>query len=80
MLPFLPNDGSEAVEYPTMCEAVCEYYRSRAAEESLRRRNSAYERAINNARSKIEKKLSIYSEAISGEEENEKNRLYGEHL
>lgn len=77
-LPFRPADGEEYSYYPTVCEAVNAFYSSRAAEESLKRRTSAYERVIKNAQAKLEKKMTIFSEAISGEEENEKLRLYGE--
>ncbi|MBO4563329.1 MAG: NFACT family protein [Clostridia bacterium] len=80
MLPFVPSDGSEIVRYSNMSEAVCAYYLGRSAEESIKRRTSSYEHIIRNAVSKLEKKISMFSEAISGEEENEKLRLYGELL
>ncbi|MCR5808417.1 MAG: NFACT family protein [Clostridiales bacterium] len=80
LLPFIPNDGSEIKRFGTMSEAVCDYYSSRAYEESLKRRTAVFDRAITNAKQKLEKKLSIYSEAITSEEENEKYRLYGELL
>lgn len=79
-LPFLPNDGSSCIECGSMSEAVNRFYSERAAEESMKRRTSSYEHAVKNAISKLERKLSIYSEAISSEEENEKLRLYGELL
>lgn len=77
-LPFKPGAGEAYREYPTMSEAVNDFYASRSAEEALRRRTSSYEHIIRNAQLKLEKKLSIFSEAISGEEENEKLRLFGE--
>ena len=80
MLPFAPADGSAYDRYNTMSEAVCAFYLGRAAEESIKRRTSSYEHVIRNAISKLERKLSIFSAAISGEEENEKLRLYGELL
>ena len=76
-LPFIPKDG-EAVPYATMSEAVNSFYETRAAEESIRRRTSSYEHVIRNAAAKLERKLGIFSEAISSEEENERLRLYGE--
>ena len=79
-LPFLPRDGSSYTECASMSEAVCGFYEKRAAEESIKRRTSSLEHAVRNAISKLERKLSIYSEAISSEEENEKLRLYGELL
>lgn len=77
-LPFLPADDSEYAAFASMSEAVSEFYRSRAVEESIRRRTSSYEHVVKNAISKLEKKLLIFSDAISSEEENEKLRLYGE--
>lgn len=79
-LPFLPGDDSEFTEYGSMSEAVNAYYVSRALEESVKRRTSSYERVIKNAQAKLERKLAIFDEAISGEEENEKLRKYGELL
>lgn len=79
-LPFLPESGTGYKRFSTMSEAVNEFYSSRAAVESIKRRTSAYERCVQNAVSKLEKKLMIFSDAISSEEENEKLRLYGELL
>lgn len=79
-LPFEPKDGSSFRRFPTMNEAVCEFYYGRAALESIKRRTSSYEHVIKNAISKLEKKLGIFSAAISSEEENEKLRLFGELL
>ncbi len=79
-LPFDPKDGSEVRRFGSMNEAVCEFYSGRAASESIKRRTSSYEHVIKNAVAKLEKKLGIFSAAISSEEENEKLRLYGELL
>ena len=79
-LPFLPENGTEYRPYATMSEAVNDFYRLRAAEESVKRRTSAYERAIKNAMQKLERKLTIYDEAITGEEETERLRVCGELL
>ena len=76
-LPFLPV-GEEYEEFGSMSEAVNAFYGSRAYEESIRRRTSSYEHVIKNAAAKLEKKLGIFSEAISSEEENERIRLFGE--
>ena len=78
-LPFLPC-GEEFVKYSSMSEAVAAFYEGRAKDESIRRRTSAYGHALKNAEAKLEKKLVIFSEAISGEEDNERLRLYGELL
>ncbi len=78
-LPFLPC-GEEFVRYPSMSEAVVAFYEGRSRDESIRRRTSAYGHALKNAAAKLEKKLVIFSEAISGEEDNERMRLYGELL
>lgn len=79
-LPFIPRDGSTFTAYPTMSAAVNAFYESRASEESIRRRTSSCEHIIRNNIAKLEKKLSIFSSAISGAEENEKLRVYGELL
>ena len=79
-LPFEPKDGSDFIAYPTMNRAVFEFYSGRAASESIKRRTSSYEHLIKNNIAKLEKKLGIFSAAISSEEENEKLRLYGELL
>lgn len=78
-LPFIPAEAS-CVRFGSMSEAVCAFYASRAAEESIKRRTSSYERTVKNAMQKLERKLGIYSEAISSEEDIEKLRLYGELL
>lgn len=79
-LPFVPADGSLFKRFCTMSEAVEAFYISRALEESVKRRTSSYEHIIKNAQMKLERKLTIFDEAISSEEENEKLRLYGELL
>lgn len=79
-LPFLPESGTEYRPFNTMSEAVNEFYRLRAAEESVKRRTSAYERAIKNAMQKLERKLTIYADAITGEDEIERLRINGELL
>lgn len=79
-LPFVPKDGSEYTVYPSMSEAVNVFYASRALEESIKRRTSSYEHIIRNAVAKLERKLAIFTEAISSEEENEKLKLFGELL
>ena len=78
-LPFKP-EGASFVQYGSMSEAVTAFYSTRAAEESVKRRTSSYERAVKNAIQKLERKLGIYTEAIQSEEEIEKLRLYGELL
>ncbi len=79
-LPFEPCDGSAFVRCPSMNAAVSEFYALRAQEESIRRRTSSYEHLIKNARAKLERKLTLFDEAISGEEDDEKYRLWGELL
>lgn len=79
-LPFLPEAGTEYKRYASMSEAVNAFYSQRAQDESIKRRTSTYERAVKNAMQKLERKLGIYSEAITGEEEIEKLRVYGELL
>ncbi len=79
-LPFLPRGGEDYRQYPTMSEAVNDFYRLRTAEESTKRRTAQYERAIKTAMQKLERKLAIYAEAITGEEEIERLRIYGELL
>ena len=78
-LPFLPPD-SQYERYASMSEAVNAYYRLRAAEESVKRRTSSYEKVIRNSIAKLEKKLGIFNSAIEDKEETEKLRLYGELL
>ena len=78
-LPFIPKD-EEYRAFATMSEAAAEFYSSRAAAESVRRRTSAYEHIIKNAIAKLEKKMGIFSEAISSDDDNEKLKLYGELL
>ena len=79
-LPFLPEAGTEYREYPTMSEAVNDFYRLRALEESVKRRTAGYERAIKNAIQKLERKIGIYYDAMTGEEEIERYKRYGELL
>ena len=78
-LPFEPR-GSEYKGYQSMSEAVVAFYSSRAQEESVKRRTSSYEHVVRNAIQKLEKKLTIFDDAISGEEENERYRIWGELL
>ena len=77
VLPFLPV-GAETERFSSVSEAVNVFYSERAADESIKRRTSAYERLIKNAVSKLEKKMGIFNEAISDKDETEKLRLYGE--
>lgn len=79
-LPFRPSEEYECEFYPTMSEAISAYYLSHAQEESIRRRTSGYEHVIKNAISKLERKLIIFDEAISSDEDNERIKRYGELL
>lgn len=79
-LPFEPKGGEEYRRFGSMSEALSEFYTEKAAAESIKRRTSAYEHGIKNAIAKLEKKMVIFNEAISSEEDNEKLRLYGELL
>lgn len=79
-LPFIPSDGSEHVDFNSMSEAIDFFYSERASRESIKRRTSAYERTVKSAIAKLERKLSIFADAITGEEENERLRLWGELL
>lgn len=76
-LPFIPA-GEEYRRFSSMSEAVNAFYAERAKQESIKRRTSSYEHILKNAVAKLEKKLTIFSEAIESEEETEKLRLYGE--
>ncbi|MCR5610661.1 MAG: NFACT family protein [Clostridiales bacterium] len=79
-LPFIPKDTDSVHRFTSMSEAVSAYYVSRAQDESIKRRTSSYEHIIRNAVSKLERKLMIFDDAISSEEENEKLKRYGELL
>ena len=79
-LPFEPCDGSVFTSYDSMNSAVSAFYSLRAQEESVRRRTSSCEHVIKNARAKLERKLIIFDEALSSEEEDEKYRVWGELL
>lgn len=79
-LPFTPERGTEYRLCASMSEAVNDFYRTRAAEESIKRRTSAYERTIKNAMQKLERKIGIYYDAITSDEEIEQCRRYGELL
>lgn len=77
-LPFEPKDGSMFDRYPSMNAAVTAFYSLRAQEESVKRRTAGYEHAIKNARAKLERKLILFDEAITNEEDDEKYRIWGE--
>lgn len=77
-LPFIPAADERYEVFDTMSEAVNSFYSVRAAEESIKRRTSSYERIIRNAIAKLEKKLGIFNEAVEDKDETEKLRLYGE--
>lgn len=76
-LPFIPADG-EFVRFTTMSEAINAFYSGRAADESIKRRTSAYEKTIKSTITKLERKMELFTDSISSESENEKLRLWGE--
>lgn len=77
-LPFCPSVDEKCIEYATMSQAVEAFYALRAAAESVKRRTSSYERIIKNAIQKLERKLAIYSDAISSGDEIARLQLWGE--
>ena len=56
LLPFRPF-GLECREFSTLGAAADEFYRSRAENESIKRRTAAVERVISNAVQRLERKI-----------------------
>lgn len=79
LLPFRPF-GLECREFPTLGAAADEFYRSRAENESIKRRTAAVERVISNAVQRLERKIEKFNLAICDEAELEKLRHFGELL
>ena len=72
--------GLECREFPTLGAAADEFYRSRAENESIKRRTAAVERVISNAVQRLERKIEKFNLAICDEAELEKLRHFGELL
>ena len=79
LLPFRPF-GLDCREFPTLGAAADEFYRSRAENESIKRRTAAVERVISNAVQRLERKIEKFNLAICDEAELEKLRHFGELL
>ena len=79
LLPFRPF-GLECREFSTLGAAADEFYRSRAENESIKRRTAAVERVISNAVQRLERKIEKFNLAICDEAELEKLRHFGELL
>lgn len=79
LLPFRPA-GLECREFSTLGAAADEFYRSRAENESIKRRTAAVERIISNAIQRLERKIEKFNLAICDEAELEKLRHFGELL
>lgn len=75
LLPFRPF-GLECREFPTLGAAADEFYRSRAENESIKRRTAAVERVISNAVQRLERKIEKFNLAICDEAELEKLRAF----
>lgn len=79
LLPFRPF-GLDCREFSTLGAAADEFYRSRAENESIKRRTAAVERVISNAIQRLERKIEKFNLAICDEAELEKLRHFGELL
>ena len=79
LLPFRPF-GLDCREFSTLGAAADEFYRSRAENESIKRRTAAVERVISNAVQRLERKIEKFNLAICDEAELEKLRHFGELL
>ncbi len=77
LLPFLPAGGS-VKRFASLGEAADEFYRSRAEDESVRRRTSSLEKVLSSAISRLERKADKFALAIGDEQEIERLKLYGE--
>ena len=77
-LPFLPVNGYNFREFDSTEELFDEYYASRDKAESMRRRSYTLLHSVELALHRAERKLTAFDEAIAGEGDYNKLRIYGE--
>ena len=79
VLPFRPKN-TESVPYPTVNEALDEFYRSRDEQAVLTKLRTSLRAVTEHAKKRVEKKLSEYMKTIGDETQIERDRLFGELL
>ncbi|MEN6471790.1 MAG: NFACT RNA binding domain-containing protein [Clostridiaceae bacterium] len=75
--PFVPKD-MEFRREATLGAALDAYYERLDAAERMARRGASVRKILQNNIARMEKKLSLYNDALGSEEESEKLRLFGE--
>ncbi|HWS28973.1 MAG TPA: NFACT RNA binding domain-containing protein [Clostridia bacterium] len=75
--PFVPN-GIASRREETLGAALDAYYEQLDTAERIARRSASVRKILQNNVARVEKKLSLYNDAIGSAEETEKLRLFGE--
>lgn len=79
-IAFTPRERKDAVPYATLSEAYSRYYRDRDIQLHISRLGGELKGLLERAKARCEKKLSLFTQELSGEEKEEEHRLYGELL
>ncbi len=77
--PFRPAlPAARLQSEPTMSQALDVYYSKRDVQERIRRRSASLQRVLQNHLERCYKKLSLFEQALAGQESLDQLRLYGE--
>ncbi len=76
--PYLSRASLRRVNFPTLSEALDEYYRAKDRTERIRQKSAAISRVLKNNIERCEKKLQLQQEALLGSQKMEDYRRYGE--
>ena len=76
--PYLSRASLRRVSFPTISEALDEYYRSKDRTERIRQKSAAIHRVLKNNIERCEKKLQLQQDALLGSQKMEDYRRYGE--
>ena len=76
--PYESRASLRRVSFPTISEALDEYYRAKDRTERIRQKSAAIHRVLKNNVERCEKKLQLQQEALLGSEKMEEYRKYGE--
>lgn len=76
--PYESRAALRRVSFPTISEALDEYYRARDRAERIRQKSAAVHRVLKNNIERCEKKLALQKEALLGSEKMEEYRRCGE--
>ena len=76
--PYRSRDTLERAPFPTLSEALDEYYRAKDRTERIRQKSAAINRVLKNNIERCEKKLALQRDALMGSEKMDEYRRWGE--